>query len=77
MNENAFSTGKSEIYFKGVDEKVVRTLGPRHICYQAVSRAIVDEVADFLQDVQAKIISGRIEMNHHSDGYYDEKLRVL
>lgn len=70
LNENAFSTGKSEIYFKEVDEKIVKTLGPRHICYQAVSRAIVDEVTDFLQDVQAKMIRGPIEMNHYSDGYY-------
>ncbi|PEY37104.1 hypothetical protein CN354_12895 [Bacillus cereus] len=70
LNKVAFSTGKSEIYFKEVDEKIVRTLGPRHICYQAVSRAIVDEVADLLRDVQAKIIRGPIEMNHYSDGYY-------
>lgn len=31
---------------------------------------VVDEVACFLQGVQAKIIRGPIEMNHYSDGYY-------
>lgn len=70
LNKISFSTGKSKIHFKEVDENIVSTLGPRHICYQAVSRAIVDEVADFLQDVQAKMIRGPIEMNHYSDGYY-------
>ena len=70
LNESTFSTGKIEIYFKEVDEKIVRTLGPRHICYQAVSRTVVDEVTNFLQNVQAEIIRGPIEMNHYSDGYY-------
>lgn len=32
LDDTAFSTGKVEIYFKEVDEKIVRTLGPRHIC---------------------------------------------
>ncbi|MBO1580084.1 VOC family protein [Bacillus sp. XF8] len=70
LSENAFSTGKLEIYFKKMDEEIVRTLGPRHICYQAVSRSVVDEVTNFLLDVQAEIIRGPIEMNRYSDGYY-------
>lgn len=70
LNESAFSTEKIKIYFKEVDEKMVRALGPRHICYQAVNRRIVDDVARFLQEVQAKIIRGPLEINHYSDGYY-------
>ncbi|MEC2627899.1 VOC family protein [Bacillus cereus] len=70
LNEIAYSTGESEIYFKEVDEEIVRTLGPRHICYQAIHREVVDEVADFLSSTKVKVIRGPIEMNHYSEGYY-------
>ena len=48
LNEVAYSTGESEIYFKEVNEEIVRTLGPRHICYQAIHRGVVDGVAEFI-----------------------------
>lgn len=47
LNEVAYSTGESKIYFKEVDEGIVRTLGPRYICYQAIHREVVDEVAEY------------------------------
>ncbi|MGG5735803.1 MULTISPECIES: VOC family protein [Bacillus cereus group] len=70
LSEGAYSTGESEIYFKEVDEEIVKTLGPRHICYQAINRKVVDEVSGFLVDTNVKIIRGPIEINHYSDGYY-------
>ncbi|MFJ8354209.1 topoisomerase IV [Bacillus paramycoides] len=70
LNEVAYSTGESEIYFKEVDEEIVRSLGPRHICYQAINRGVVDEVAEFLASTRMKVIRGPIAMNHYSDGYY-------
>ncbi|PGZ05434.1 hypothetical protein COE30_22790 [Bacillus cereus] len=70
LSEVAYSTGKSEIYFKEVTEEMVMTLGPRHICYQAIHRGVVDEVAEFLASTKVKVIRGPIEMNHYSDGYY-------
>lgn len=70
LHDTAFSTGETEVYFKEMNAEIVRTLGPRHICYQAVSRSVVDEVAHFLRDMEAKVIRGPIEMNHYSEGYY-------
>ena len=70
LNEIAYSTGESEIYFKEVDEEIVRTLEYRHICYQAIHREVVEEVADFLSSTKVKVIRGSIEMNHYSEGYY-------
>lgn len=70
VNDTAFSTGETEVYFKEVDERIMRTLGPRHICYQAVSCSVVDEVANFLRSTEVKVIRGPVEMNHYSDGYY-------
>ncbi|MDR4984836.1 MULTISPECIES: VOC family protein [Bacillus cereus group] len=70
LNEVAYSTGENEIYFKEIEEEIVNTLGPRHICYQAIHRGVVDEVAEFLFSTKVKVIRGPIEMNHYSDGYY-------
>ncbi|MGF9965889.1 VOC family protein [Bacillus rhizoplanae] len=70
LNETAFSTGKTEIYFKEIGVELVRTLGPRHICYQAIHRSVVDEVACFLHNVHATIIRGPIEVKEYSEGYY-------
>ncbi|ABS21946.1 VOC family protein [Bacillus cytotoxicus] len=70
LNKYAFSTGRTEIYFKEVDERIVRTLGPRHICYQAISRNVVDEVAKFVRSAEVVVIRGPIEMNHYAEGYY-------
>ncbi|PGZ97457.1 hypothetical protein COE51_14270 [Bacillus pseudomycoides] len=70
LNETAFSTGKTELYFKEIGAELVHTLGPRHICYQAMNRSVVDEVAHFLHNVRAKIIRGPIEMKEYSEGYY-------
>ena len=70
LNEVAYSTGESEIYFKEVDEEIVRTLGPRHICYQAINRKVVDEVAEFLS-------STKIKDNTWSDGNESLFGRVL
>ena len=54
-------------YTLKVDEEIVRTLGPRHICYQAIHREVVE---DFLSSTKVKVIRGPIEMNHYSEGYY-------
>lgn len=70
LNEGAYSTGESEIYFKEVDEEIAKSLGPRHICYQVINRGVVDDVAEFLASTKMKVIRGPIEMNHYSDGYY-------
>ena len=41
LTEVSYSTGESEIYFKAVEEEIVRTLGPRHICYQAIKEKLL------------------------------------
>lgn len=67
---NGFSTGTTEIYFKQMEVTQNSTYGPRHICFQAVSKEIVDDVYANLTKMNARIIRGPIEMNHYSDGYY-------
>jgi catechol 2,3-dioxygenase-like lactoylglutathione lyase family enzyme len=70
MNEVSFSSGNIEIYFKEVDYSLQKTLGPRHICFQAVDKKTVEDVYQFLQEVNARIIRGPVEVPEYSEGYY-------
>ena len=71
LNDHAFSSGNTEIYFKQVNTaKPSTTIGPRHICFQAVSRRVVDDVAVLTAQSNASIIRGPVEANDYSVGYY-------
>ncbi|WP_108670318.1 VOC family protein [Peribacillus acanthi] len=70
LNEWAFSTGSMEIYFKVVAQVKLDTIGPRHICFQAENRNVVDTVFEYLKRHDTKIIRGPIERNEYSTGYY-------
>lgn len=70
LNDVAFSTGNIEIYFKEASVSKLDTLGPRHICFQAVDREMVDAVYHYLQKVHARVIRGPVERNEYSEGYY-------
>lgn len=75
MANGTFSSGRIEIYFK--EEKVKKTdsIGPRHICFQAVDRETVDNVARFLVEAKASIIRGPVERPEYSPGYYTVDFR--
>lgn len=76
LDDRAFSNGSMEIYFKEVpDLNRPDTLGPRHICFQAVSRKMVDEVHSWLVAGRADIIRGPVEMPDYSFGYYTVDFR--
>ena len=58
---NGFRCGMTKIYF--VEKKVSfnENAGPRHICFEAESKEIVEKVADFLKENGAFIMRGPIE----------------
>jgi catechol 2,3-dioxygenase-like lactoylglutathione lyase family enzyme len=70
LNRHAFSTGTMEIYFKEVELTKQNTLGPRHICFQAIDRQVVESVYNFLKEREHRIIRGPLERNEYSEGYY-------
>lgn len=70
LNRVSYSTGSTEIYLKEVDETIKKTVGPRHICFQATSKEMVDQVGGFLRQVNARIIRGPVFRNEYSEGYY-------
>jgi catechol 2,3-dioxygenase-like lactoylglutathione lyase family enzyme len=60
----------TKIYF--VQENVTRidTIGPRHVCFRAMSREVVNKVKDYLLTTQAKIIRGPMESEYNSKKSY-------
>lgn len=70
LNAHAFSTGTIEIYFKQASVAKQDTLGPRHICFQATGREMVEAVHKYLLEMNTRIIRGPIVRNEYSEGYY-------
>lgn len=71
IRENIWSSGVTEIYLReeAATSKVL-SLGVHHLCFQAVSRDIVDKVGTWLTSQKTKIFAGPIEMDVYSPGYY-------
>jgi catechol 2,3-dioxygenase-like lactoylglutathione lyase family enzyme len=70
ISEVSFSDGNMVIYFREMkDVEKTRSLGVRHLCFQATEREQVDQVYDALLVEQAKFIHGPLLMPY-SDDYY-------
>jgi catechol 2,3-dioxygenase-like lactoylglutathione lyase family enzyme len=72
----AFSSGRSEIYFKeepGLEPS--RSPGPRHMCLQALSASQVDDVARLVTDSGLQCIRGPVRMDSYSRDYYTVDFR--
>ena len=69
-----FRGGGVEIYFKRAPEGVGKkdSFGPRHICFRAASREIVDRVGALLLERRVRIIRGPQVMvgEEYSRDYY-------
>jgi catechol 2,3-dioxygenase-like lactoylglutathione lyase family enzyme len=74
-SEAEFSSGSSVVYF--IEKPVGRVdgVGPRHLCFQATSRAVVEAVATLMKSSSAAIIRGPVEMPEYSRGYYTVDVR--
>lgn len=73
VSENGFKASDTKIYFKENKNVVMhQSLGPRHICFQAESRTVVDEVGKYLKAENTRVIQGprEVEGEKYSKGYY-------
>ncbi|TSC60417.1 MAG: hypothetical protein LiPW15_295 [Parcubacteria group bacterium LiPW_15] len=75
IESNAFSNGETKIYFIKQDVKPENTIGPRHICFLAGSREMVDEVGRLLSGMQADIIRGPLESSYKDRSSYTVDFR--
>ncbi len=69
VNDHAFATDSLEIYFQENPAVAVPSSGIRHICFQATTKAQVDEVGAYLVGIGADIIRGPKEMPYTKDYY--------
>jgi catechol 2,3-dioxygenase-like lactoylglutathione lyase family enzyme len=74
-SETEFSSGSTMVYFVEKPVKRADGAGPRHVCFNASSRAVVDDVAKLLRGSAADIIRGPVEMPDYSEGYYTVDFR--
>jgi catechol 2,3-dioxygenase-like lactoylglutathione lyase family enzyme len=74
-SEAEFSSGSSVVYF--IEKPVGRVdgVGPRHLCFHATSRAVVEAVGSLMKSSSAAIIRGPVEMPEYSRGYYTVDVR--
>ena len=74
IHDHEFTDGTVKIYFIERPVACQDGVGPRHICFNADSRAKVDEIAAFLRSAGMDIIRGPCEMKY-SEGYYTVDFR--
>lgn len=75
IEKNAFSNGETKIYFVEKNLKNRETIGPRHLCFLANSRKVVDEVARFLTNNDYDIIRGPLESHYKNRDSYTVDFR--
>jgi catechol 2,3-dioxygenase-like lactoylglutathione lyase family enzyme len=75
IEKNAFSDGQTKIYFVEQDVKLQKTIGPRHICFLANSRAEVNSVGKFLDKNSYNIIRGPLNYHYKNKNSYTVDFR--
>ena len=75
IENNAFSNEETKIYFVEQKVRTQKTIGPRHICFLASSRKMVNEVANFLIKSKADIIRGPLGSQYKNRMYYTVDFR--
>ncbi|QTE23110.1 VOC family protein [Polaribacter cellanae] len=69
-NEKSFTNGNIEIYLNEVKKiKKTKSLGIRHLCFQAVKKEQVDLVYEYLSKEQSKIIRKPMFMGYSKEYY--------
>jgi catechol 2,3-dioxygenase-like lactoylglutathione lyase family enzyme len=75
IEKNAFSNGETKIYFVEQKVKLLKTVGPRHICFLANSSKIVDDVGQFLINSGYVVIRGPLISHYKNRSSYTVDFR--
>ncbi|MFA6428285.1 MAG: VOC family protein [Candidatus Buchananbacteria bacterium] len=75
IDRNAFSNGETKIYFIEQPVKAQKTVGPRHICFLASSRHVVDKIGKFLVKNNCGIIRGPAGFRYKNRSSYTVDFR--
>ena len=72
---NGFQCGMTQIYFLEKSVAAKENIGPRHICFEADSKEVVEKVFDFLKEAKADIIRGPLEYTYKGNIAYTVDFR--
>ena len=72
---NGFKCGIIKVYFVEKNISFKENIGPRHICFEADSREIVEKVSGFLKKKNISIIRGPIEYTYKGNAAYTVDFR--
>lgn len=67
---NGFRCDMTKVYFVEKNVAFEQNIGPRHICFEADSKEIVEKVSDFLKQRGVPIIRGPIEYTYKGNIAY-------
>ncbi|MFA5778485.1 MAG: VOC family protein [Candidatus Paceibacterota bacterium] len=67
---NGFRCGMTKIYFMEKILSFKENIGPRHICFEANSKNVVEDVASFLRNNDMPIIRGPVEYSYKGSVAY-------
>ena len=70
IEEKGFTNGETKIYFVEQLVSFNKNVGPRHICFLAESRELVDEIGNFLKANNSFIIRGPIDSGYKGRSSY-------
>ncbi|MFA6586141.1 MAG: VOC family protein [Candidatus Paceibacterota bacterium] len=70
VDTNSFTDGNTKIYFIEQSVNFNKNIGPRHICFLAESRDIVERVADFLKASNSFILRGPMNYTYKNRSAY-------
>jgi catechol 2,3-dioxygenase-like lactoylglutathione lyase family enzyme len=70
VEEKGFTNGETKIYFMEQPVSFSKNIGPRHICFLAESRELVDEVGNFLKANNSSVIRGPLDSNYKERSSY-------
>jgi catechol 2,3-dioxygenase-like lactoylglutathione lyase family enzyme len=70
VDDNGFTDGDTKIYFIEQPVNLIPSVGPRHICFLAHSKATVDEVGKFLKNFNMSTIRGPLESDFKGRSSY-------
>jgi catechol 2,3-dioxygenase-like lactoylglutathione lyase family enzyme len=70
VDANSFAYGETKIYFIEQAVDFSKNIGPRHICFLAKSREVVNKVGEFLKNINAFIIRGPLESKYKNRSSY-------
>ncbi len=68
--DHGFENDGTKIYFREKDVKKEDTIGPRHICFIAKSKEVVNKINNFLIKQKVNVIRGPIITDYNDKSSY-------